>query len=172
MKNHLRRVFVTSILALVRLFCVPPQNARQNQDPLAFVRAKHLQRGINASQWFSQWAHDYSAQRLQAYTTADDIALIAALGLDHVRLSIDPLPLVEWQTHGVETTPFVTELDRAVKLILDNHLSVIIDIHPADNTYKMQLRQGQQVLHNSTISGKPLPLTTPQPTRGGSSSKS
>jgi len=134
--------FLAATAALIALCCAVTVCAQQNQDSLAFARAKHLQRGINTSQWFSQWAHDYSPLRLQAYTKADDIALIAALGFDHVRLSVDPLPLVEWQTHGAKATPFVTELDRAVKLILNDHLSVIIDIHPPDTSYKMQLRQG------------------------------
>jgi endoglucanase len=123
------------------LFASLGARAQSAQDPLAFARAQHLRHGINASIWFAQSPRDYSVQRLQTFTTADDIALMAAMGLDHVRLSIDADPLAEWQRRGGETTPFVTELDRVVKTILDDHLSVIIDIHP-ESSYKAPLRQG------------------------------
>jgi endoglucanase len=125
--------------------------AAQKPDPddaqpaLAFTRAQHLLRGINTSMWFAQ-ANDYSTQRLQTFTTADDIALIAKMGFDHCRLSIDAGPLVGWQYAGKET-PFMTELDRVVKTMLDNHLSVIIDIHPSSE-YKAQLFQGSSGVSN------------------------
>lgn len=111
----------------------------QDQNSIAFARAQHLRRGINTSMWFAQ-AGDYSPQRLRTFTTPDDIALIAKMGFDHCRLSIDAAPLVAWQHAGTET-PFMTELDRTVKGMLDNHLSVIIDIHP-ESSYKAELLQG------------------------------
>ena len=130
------------VLVLVALpFTERPACAQQDQDTLAFARSQHLRRGMNASIWFAQSPHDYSVQRLQTFTTADDFRLMAAMGLDHVRLSIDADPIAEWQRHGSESTPFVTELDRAVKAIVDQHLSVIIDIHP-ESSYKAPLRQG------------------------------
>jgi endoglucanase len=142
MTTYTRRDFIAASAALVAVSRALPLQAQHGPDSVAFARAEHLQRGINASQWFSSWSRDYSVQRLETYTTAADIALIAKVGFDHVRLPIDPDPLVQWQSQSQwGRTPFVTELDRAVKLILDNHLSVIIDIHPQDS-YKMALRQG------------------------------
>jgi endoglucanase len=111
------------------------------QTNLAFARAQHLRRGINASIWFAQHPQDYSVERLRTFTTADDIALMAKLGFDHVRLSIDADPLVAWQKSHAATTPFLTELDRVVQTILDHHLSVIVDLHP-ESSYKAPLRQG------------------------------
>ncbi len=90
--------------------------------------------------WFAQ-ADDYSAQRLATYTTPQDIALIAAMGFDHCRVSIDAGPLLAWQRAG-EETPFMSALDKAVRAMLDDHLSVIIDIHPTSE-YKAELFQGQ-----------------------------
>ena len=58
----------------------------------AFARAQHLRHGINASEWFAQ-SGEYSAARTNRYTDAQDIALMARLGFDHVRLSIDAAPL-------------------------------------------------------------------------------
>ena len=113
------------------------------QNSIAFERAQHLQHGINTSMWFSQ-ANDYSVQRLQTFTTSDDIALIAKMGFDHCRLSIDGDQLMTWfytQRDAHQTTGFMTELDRGVKTMLDDHLSVIIDIHPTSQ-FKAELFQG------------------------------
>src|ERR1039458_9019731 len=62
---------------------------------LAFVRAERLKRGINASEWFAQ-VYDkrgYTPEHFQAWTTAEDIALIKSMGFDHVRLSVNPQPM-------------------------------------------------------------------------------
>jgi endoglucanase len=112
----------------------------EGRDQLAFTRAEHLRRGINASIWFAQFPSDYSAERLHTFTTADDIALMERLGFDHVRLSIDADPLVAAFARG-GSSPFLTELDYAVKTMLDHKLAVIIDIHP-ESSYKAKLRQG------------------------------
>src|ERR1017187_49350 len=53
----------------------------------AWKRAEHLRHGINASEWLAQ-SHDYSPQRLRAFTTLDDIAKMHTMGFDHVRISI------------------------------------------------------------------------------------
>ena len=52
---------------------------RRCQTSLAFARADKLKRGINASEWFAQ-VYDkrgYTAEHFQAWTTAEDIALIS-----------------------------------------------------------------------------------------------
>ena len=135
--------------ALLAVSLVPLLSAAQNpgtenpQSSIAFERAQHLQHGINTSTWFSQ-ANDYSVQRLQSFTTANDIALIAKMGFDHCRLSIDGDQLMTWfytQRDAHQTTGFMTELDRAVKIMLADHLSVIIDIHPTSQ-FKAELFQG------------------------------
>ena len=115
--------------------------AQSSNDQIAFNRAEHLRRGINASMWFAQSPGNYSVERLRTYTTSDDITLMHQLGFDHVRLSIDAEPLLAWLRSPDGTTPFMTELDHAVGNILDQKLAVIIDIHPESN-YKAQLRQG------------------------------
>jgi aryl-phospho-beta-D-glucosidase BglC (GH1 family) len=118
-----------------------PVLAQQPDATLAFARAEHLRHGINASIWFAQHPSDYSVQYLQTFTTADDIALMAKLGFDHVRLSIDADPLTGWQRGRPDGAAFMTELDRVVKTIVDAHLAVIVDIHP-ESKYKAPLRQG------------------------------
>jgi aryl-phospho-beta-D-glucosidase BglC (GH1 family) len=110
-------------------------------QPLADQRAQHLQHGINASIWFAQFPLDYSVERLRTFTTEDDLVLIHRLGFDHIRLSIDPDPLVAWQ-HGEQFGKnFVAELDRVLRFALDQKLAVIVDIHPEEH-YKQSLFQG------------------------------
>jgi aryl-phospho-beta-D-glucosidase BglC (GH1 family) len=130
-----------SLLLWMAFLLILPASAQTSDDSLAFQRAKHLQHGINTSLWFAQSPGDYSVQRLRSFTTSDDIALIHQLGFDHIRLSIDAEPLLPWLRNPDEPTPFVAELDRVVKTMLDQQLAVIIDIHP-ESSYKAQLLHG------------------------------
>src|ERR1700686_531401 len=100
----------------------------------AFARAQHLRHGINASEWFAQSASDYSAARTDRYTDAADIALMAKLGFDSVRLSIDPAPLDRppRNQEGLNAD-FLGRLDHAVDAMLANGLAVQIDIHPEED---------------------------------------
>ena len=106
----------------------------------AFARAQHLKRGINVSHWFSQHPGDYSAQHTDTETTSDDIATMARLGFDNVRLSIDAVPMEQYP-HGAAglNSDFIARLDRAVDTILGDGMAVTIDVHPEDN-YKQAMR--------------------------------
>src|ERR1035438_5216249 len=117
---------------------------------IAFARAQHLKRGINASQWFAQSSRDYSAARTDRYTDADDIALIAKLGFDNVRLSIDAAPLEGWP-RGQDglNAEFLARLDKAVDTMLADGLAVQIDLHPEDS-WKQQLRTGNDQVDRLT----------------------
>jgi endoglucanase len=132
-------VFATLVTVLsLAVTCVAQDDGR---DQLAFSRAEHLRHGINASIWFAQHPSDYSAARLRSFTTPEDIALMQRLGFDHVRLSIDAEPLAAAFATPGASSPFLTELDAAVKTMIDHKLAVIIDIHP-ESRYKATLRQG------------------------------
>ncbi|MGA2167477.1 MAG: cellulase family glycosylhydrolase [Terracidiphilus sp.] len=117
----------------------------------AFARAEHLKRGINASEWFAQSASDYSAARTNRYTDARDIALMAKLGFDNVRLSIDAAPL-EQSPRGKDglNPDFVGRLDRAVDTMLAQGLAVQIDLHP-EASYKQQLRTSNDAVDRLTM---------------------
>lgn len=147
--QKLRSSAFVSTLILATLLNVATAGAQQDGPDIAAEHARHLRHGINASMWFAQAPRNYSKERLQTYTTPDDIALIAHMGFDHVRLSIDADPLVEWQREHGNTTAFMTELDRVVNTVLGNHLAVIIDIHP-ESSYKTPLRQGTNSVQNFT----------------------
>lgn len=101
-----------------------------NSVPAA--RLAHLRHGINASQWFAQ-VYDprgYTKEHFQTWTTADDIALIKSMGFDHVRLSVNPQPMMIPHKPDEIPADALANLDAAVKLILDHGLAVIIDLHP------------------------------------------
>jgi len=117
----------------------------------AFARAQHLKRGINASQWFAQSARDYSAVRTNRYTDAADIALMAQLGFDNVRLSIDATPL-EQGPRGRDglNDEFLARLDRAVDTMLASGLAVQIDLHP-EESYKQPLRTSNDAVDRLTM---------------------
>jgi endoglucanase len=95
-------------------------------------RLAHVRRGINASEWFAQ-VYDqrgYTKEHFQSWTTAEDIALIKSMGFDHVRLSVDPQPMMV--SHKPDEIPaeYLGFLDAAVRMILDRDLAVVIDLHP------------------------------------------
>jgi len=111
--------------------------------PTAFARAQHLRHGVNASIWFAQSPNDYSAQRTDSYIDASDFALIAHMGCDNVRLSIDPEPLTRRPQVDGLNAEFLGRLDKAVDGMIANGLAVQIDIHP-EETYKFRLREGRE----------------------------
>jgi endoglucanase len=120
-------------IAAVLLFIALPAFAQTREDGVktAFARAQHLRHGINASLWFAQHAADYSAHHTDTETTPEDIATMAKLGFDNVRLSIDPTPLEQsFNGWGGPNGDFLARLDKAVDTILANGMAVQIDIHP------------------------------------------
>jgi endoglucanase len=103
-------------------------------------RLARLRRGINASEWFAQ-VYDkggYTKEHFQSWTTAEDIALIKSMGFDHVRLSVDPQPMMV--SHRPDEIPaeYLGYLDSAVKMVLDQGLAVVIDLHP-ESDFKARL---------------------------------
>jgi hypothetical protein len=117
----------------------------------AFARAQHLKRGINASMWFAQSASDYTAARTNRFTDAQDIALMARLGFDNVRLSIDAAPLEQYPlgSDGLNAD-FLARLDRTVDTMLADGLAVQIDLHPEEN-FKQRLRAGDEGVERLTM---------------------
>ena len=139
-----RRNAILFICALAVCVCLPAVALAQPADRAAglrtaFARAQHLRHGINASEWFAQSASDYSAARTSAYTDDSDIALMAKLGFDNVRLSIDPVPLEQGLDHSGQYPDFLDRLDHAVDTMIANGLAVQVDIHP-EEAYKQEVR--------------------------------
>src|ERR1043166_6715760 len=106
------------------------------------ARVAHLRHGVNLSHWFSQ-APDYSKTHLDTHTTAQDLALIKALGFDHVRFPIEPAPLMnDTPDPAILNTTYLGYVDNALDMILAAGLAVVIDIHPSDE-FKLRIARGQ-----------------------------
>ena len=104
-------------------------------------RLARLRRGINTSHWFAQVVapRGYTKEHFESHTTAEDLALIKSLGFDHLRLSVDPWPmLVPGQADRIPAE-YLGYLDRAVEMILAQDLAVIVDIHPSSE-FKRKLQ--------------------------------
>jgi endoglucanase len=115
------------------------QSATQGTS-VAQRRLAHLQHGINASDWFAQ-VYDpkgYTKEHLESWTTAQDIALIKAMGFDNVRLSVNPQPMFRHGHADELPADYLGYLDAAVKMILDQGLAVTIDLHP-ESDFKAKL---------------------------------
>ncbi len=108
---------------------------------LAFERAAHLQRGINLSMWYAQ-AGAVTAEHTGSYTTAEDMKLVKSLGFDHVRLSIDPEPLIADPQRGSLRAEAIERLDKSVDQLLAAGLNVVLDVHP-EYAWKAALATGE-----------------------------
>jgi len=114
------------------------QTAALSSVPAA--RLAHIRHGINLSEWFAQ-VYDpkgYTKEHFQNWTTSADIALIKSAGFDHVRLSVNPQPMMDAGRRRGGSEEYFGYLDAAVKMILDAGLAVELDIHP-DSDFKTHL---------------------------------
>jgi endoglucanase len=84
-------------------------------------------RGINLSHWFSQYS---LPEHPSKPVSTEDMKLIRKLGLDHIRLLVDPARLWDFSGHGPLNSKFLQQVDAAIQLALDHDLNVIVDMHP------------------------------------------
>jgi endoglucanase len=137
MTSKMIRKIVSSFLFAVASFG-SAQTLTLSSVPAA--RLAHVRHGINLSEWFAQ-VYDpkgYTKEHFETWTTATDIALIKSAGFDHVRLSINPQPMMDSAHHQGGSGEYFGYLDAAVKMILDAGLAVELDMHP-DSDFKARL---------------------------------
>jgi endoglucanase len=129
-----RAVFMLAIVA-----CTATPLFSQDSS-LAFNRAKHLRHGINLSHWFAQVydAKGYAKEHFDTYDTAQDMALIKSMGFDHVRFTLNCDPMFRRGQADRIPAEYLAMVDAAVKMILDQNLSIIIDVHP-ESDFKQKL---------------------------------
>ncbi len=106
------------------------------------TRLAHLRHGVNLSGFFAQVydSKGYTKEHFDTWTTATDIALIKSAGFDHVRLSVNPEPMMEASQRRVSSEEYLGYLDAAVKTILDAGLAVELDMHP-ESGFKARLKE-------------------------------
>jgi endoglucanase len=130
------RHFVSALLLLSSLSF--GQTTQTSTVPAS--RLAHIRHGINLSEWFAQ-VYDpkgYTKEHFESWTTASDMALIKSAGFDHVRLSVNPQPMMDAAKKTNGATEYYAYLDAAMKMILDAGLSVELDMHP-DSEFKARL---------------------------------
>lgn len=129
------RNWIAAFLFLILGSWLPAQTTTRALSSVSASRLAHLRRGINLSEWFAQ-VYDpkgYTKEHFQSWTTSADIALIKSAGFDHVRLSVNPQPMFTANHPDAIPQEYLSYLDAAVKMILDQGLSVAIDLHPEDD---------------------------------------
>lgn len=89
-------------------------------NPSGFV----IHRGINLSHWLSQ---DFGWAPRDEFLTEEDVAQLARLGFDHVRLPIDEKEL--WLPDGRPNEPEFDRLLAGIGWSRDAGLRVIVDLH-------------------------------------------
>jgi endoglucanase len=139
LRERTKLTWIVLLLLLSSISSSRAQNAPQLSSVPA-VRLAHIRHGINLSEWFAQ-VYDpkgYTKEHFQNWTTAADIALIKSMGFDHVRLSVNPRPIMEAGRRGGRDEYF-GYLDAAMKMILDAGLAVELDMHP-DSDFKARLK--------------------------------
>jgi aryl-phospho-beta-D-glucosidase BglC (GH1 family) len=109
-------------------------------------RLAHLRHGINLSEWFAQVydSKGYTKEHFETWNTSADIALIKSAGFDHVRLSVNPQPMMDAAHRQNGTAEYFGYLDAAMKMILDAGLAVELDMHP-DSDFKARLKDDDPV---------------------------
>ena len=80
------------------------------------------------------------------------MALIKSMGFDHVRLSVNPQPMMT--THRPDEIPaeYLGYLDSAMKMIPDHGLAVVMDLHP-ENDFKSRLAKDDTLSRSFPTSG-------------------
>ena len=136
-----RAAITAALIILASIFCTmvaPPLFAQDSS--VAFRRAQTLRHGINLSHWFSQVfdPKGYTKEHFDTYDTAQDMALIKAMGFDHVRFTLNCEPMFRRGQADHIPAEYLAMVDGAVNMILKNNLAVIIDIHP-ESDFKQKL---------------------------------
>jgi endoglucanase len=85
----------------------------------------HISRGVNISHWLSQSRRRGQGRR--AYFTEKDVAHIAGLGYDHIRLPVDEEQL--WDEGGNKEEEAFRLLNNAIKWSREHNLRVVVDLH-------------------------------------------
>jgi endoglucanase len=110
--------------ALLCFFGCRPEKKQENTAEISKPRFP-LKRGVNISHWLSQ-SKVRGAERA-AFFTDVDVAFIAEIGYDHIRIPIDEEQM--WDEEGNKEEEAFSLLHNAISWASDNDLNVIVDLH-------------------------------------------
>jgi len=102
---------------------------------IAAKRAAKLRRGIDLSHWFAQvyTPEGYSKAHFDKYFTERDADLVVAMGFDHVRFTVEPAPMFDESKPDTLDPAYMATFDAALKMLLARGLTVLVDVHPAED---------------------------------------
>lgn len=132
-----RRRWLQRLLAAGGAVAVSPMAAASPAaGPVAGVP---LQRGVNLTHWFEY-------DRSQAVSPGE-LQALRALGLDHVRLPLDPLAC-GWRVAEPGRRPFAADLRRVAEQVLQADLALVLDLHlePGDKALIEDAEAGRQAI--------------------------
>jgi aryl-phospho-beta-D-glucosidase BglC (GH1 family) len=134
------RLALLSAAAIAALANGPVARAADDGAAIAARRAQTLRHGINLSNWFQAGGDPagLTQQHFETAVTDDDLALVKAMGFDHVRVAINPAPMFRRGQADVLPADYIAYLDTAVNKILAHGLAVELDIH-ASSEFKHSL---------------------------------
>ena len=84
-----------------------------------------IKRGTNISHWLSQ--SDERGEKRRTHFTKQDAELLAASGLDHLRLPMDEVQM--WDDKGAQIAEAWDLLDEALGWILGLGMNAVVDLH-------------------------------------------
>ena len=87
--------------------------------------AFHISKGVNISHWLSQ--SQRRGQERREFFTEKDVAFIAGLGYDHIRLPIDEQQM--WDESGKKEAEAFGLLHDAIQWSISHRLRVVVDLH-------------------------------------------
>ena len=110
----------------------PPQSTRYAKSGgVPAVRLEELSKGVDVTQWFQVYTK-VNESHYENYMSNSEIALIAKLGLHHVRLCISPDFLYNPKNPGVVSDAHIKLLKSAIHRFIHYNLAVIVDMHNTD----------------------------------------
>jgi aryl-phospho-beta-D-glucosidase BglC (GH1 family) len=95
------------------------------------IRLEELSKGVDVAQWFQVYTK-VDESHYKNYMSNSEIALIAKLGLRHVRLCVSPDFLYNPKNPGLVPEEHIKLLKAAIRRFLQNNLAVIVDMHNTD----------------------------------------
>jgi endoglucanase len=118
-KEEIQTIWHTPLFAIILILICAGDAICANES------AFNISRGVNISHWLSQ--SQRRGQQRQDYFTKKDVAYIAGLGYDHIRLPIDEEQM--WDENGNKENEAFALLNNAIKWSESRHLKVVVDLH-------------------------------------------
>lgn len=117
--KQLREIVLLPLLGIMLLPIWGQHNDQKSPEKF------EVHRGTNIAHWLSQ--SDIRGEEREQFFTEDDVAAIAEMGFDHIRLPVDEEQL--WDENGNRHDDAFILMENAVQWCAQNNLRIIVDLH-------------------------------------------